>query len=256
VVEKSYLEELTEAPFLDHLEELRWRLIKSVVAIIIGAFVAYYFSDFLFEVLWYPLKQVAPDLKIHYFRVTEGFTTRIKLSIVAGAIGVSPIVFYQIWKFIVPGLYAKEAKIILPIVFASTFFFLLGAVFCYYVMLPYGLGFFYSQAPAGTEPTLMMGDYLGFILNLILAFGVVFELPVISFFLGRIGILTSAFLAKWRRYAAVIIAVVAAVITPPDFISQLAVGIPLYILYEISIIIVKLTGRNEPRRGKNKDLAG
>ena len=144
----------------------------------------------------------------------------------------------------------------LPIVFASTFFFFLGVVFCYLVLLPYGLSFFYQQTPEGVQPTLMMSDYLGFILMLLLAFGVVFQLPVISFFLGRIGILSSSFLAKGRRYAAVIIAVVAAIITPPDFISQLGIGIPLYILYEISIIIVRLTGRSEKREKAAKDLAG
>ena len=253
---EEYLEKFSEAPFLDHLEELRWRLIKSIVAVIVGGIAAYFISDYLFELLWYPLHQVAPELKIHYFKVTEAFTTRLKLSIVAGAIMASPIVFYQVWKFVLPGLYDREARIILPIVFASTVFFILGTIFCYFVMLPYGLSFFYGQAPPETEPTLMMGDYLGFILTLILSFGVVFELPVVSFFLGRVGILTSEFMGKWRRYALVIIAILAAVITPPDFISQLAVGIPLYILYEISIIIVRLTGRREKIRKAKKNLAG
>jgi sec-independent protein translocase protein TatC len=254
--EKPILEELAEAPFLDHLEELRWRLIKSIIAITVGAVIAFFFSDYLFKILWYPLHQAAPELKIHYFRVTEGFTTRLKLSIVAGAAVASPVVFYQAWKFVLPGLYQREVKMIMPIVFASTFFFFLGVVFCYLVLLPFGLSFFYTQAPEGTEPTLMMSDYLGFILTLILSFGVVFELPVVSYFLGRIGILTSSFLARGRRYAVIIIAVVAAVITPPDFISQLGVGIPLYILYEISIIIVRLTGRNESQKNAQKDLAG
>jgi sec-independent protein translocase protein TatC len=252
----DFLVSASEAPFLDHLEELRWRLIKSIVAVVVCAIIAYIYSDYLFQGLWYPLKRVAPELKIHYFKVTEAFTTRIKLSVVGGAAAASPIVFYQAWKFILPGLYQREAKVVIPIVFASTLFFLIGVVFCYFVMLPYGLSFFYQQAPEGTEATLMMSDYLGFIMSLLLAFGAVFQLPVISFFLGRIGILSSKFLAKGRRYAAVIIAIVAAVITPPDFISQLAIGIPLYILYEISIIIVKLTGRDERRKKSQNSLAG
>jgi len=245
-----------EAPFLDHLEELRWRLIKSIIVIVACSIIAYIFSDYLFQGLWYPLKKIAPELKIHYFKVTEAFTTRIKLSVVGGAAAASPIVFYQAWKFVLPGLYQREAKVIFPIVFASTFFFLIGLVFCYFIMLPYGLGFFYDQAPEGTEATLMMSDYLGFILSLLLAFGAVFQLPVISFFLGRIGVLSSQFLAKGRRYAAIIIALVAAVITPPDFISQLAIGVPLYILYEISIIIVRLTGRDDKRVKSQKGLVG
>lgn len=247
---------LGEAPFLDHLEELRWRLIKSIIAVAVISVVAFYFTDYLFKVLWYPLKQAAPELKIHYFKVTEGFTTRMKLAIVAGAVVSSPIVFYQLWKFVVPGLYNREARMVLPIVMASTFFFLLGASFCYFVLLPYGLHFFYTQAPADTEPTLMMSDYLSFFLNLVLAFGAVFQLPVVAYFVGRIGIISSSLLAKGRRYAAVIIAVVAAVITPPDVISQMAVGVPLYILYEISIIIVKFTGKAESRKKDAKNLAG
>ena len=245
-----------EMPFLEHLEELRWRLIKSIIAIVVCAVIAYIFSDYLFRILWHPLKVAAPELKIHYFKVTEGFMTRIKLAIVAGAIGASPIVFYQIWKFVLPGLYDKEVRIVYPIVFFSTAFFIIGTVFCYFVLLPYGLSFFYGQAPADTEPTLMMSDYLGFVLALLLAFGAVFQLPVVSYFLGRIGLVSSRFLGAGRRYAAVVIAVLAAVITPPDFISQLAIGIPLYILYEISIIVVRLTGRAEIGRKTGKDLAG
>ena len=103
--EEPYLRDLSEAPFLDHLEELRWRLIKSIIAITIGAIAAFYFSDYLFNALWFPLKQAAPELKIHYFKVTEGFTTRLKLAIVGGAGVASPIVFYQAWKFVLPGLY-------------------------------------------------------------------------------------------------------------------------------------------------------
>lgn len=254
--EEPYISDLSEAPFLDHLEELRWRLIKSIIAIAVGAVAAFYFSDILFNVLWYPLKQAAPELKIHYFKVTEGFTTRLKLSIVGGAAVASPIVFYQAWKFVLPGLYEREIKIVLPIVMASTLFFFLGAVFCYFILLPYGLNFFYQQTPEGVQPTLMMSDYLGFILMLLLAFGVVFQLPVVTFFLGRVGILSSKFLAKGRRYAIIIIAIMAAIITPPDFISQLGIGIPLYILYEISIIIVRLTGRAEDREKDTKTLAG
>ncbi|MCP4581668.1 MAG: twin-arginine translocase subunit TatC [candidate division Zixibacteria bacterium] len=254
--EEDYEKSTGEAPFLDHLEELRWRLIKSIIAIVVFAAGAFYFSDYLFKGLWYPLKQAAPELQIHYFRVTEGFTTRLKLSLVGGAAAASPIVFYQIWKFVLPGLYQREAKIVIPIVSASTFFFFLGTIFCYFVLLPYGLNFFYTQAPEGTQPTLMMSDYLGFILVLLLAFGVVFQLPVVSFFLGRIGIISSKFLAKGRRYAVIGIAILAAIITPPDFISQLGIGIPLYILYEISIIIVRATGRAEGREKDGNNLAG
>ncbi|MCD6162381.1 MAG: twin-arginine translocase subunit TatC [candidate division Zixibacteria bacterium] len=254
--DEIYSEQSNEMPFLSHLEELRWRLIKIIAAIIICAVAAYIFSDYLFQALWYPLNQAAPELKIHYFKVTEGFTTRLKLSIVGGAIAASPIIFYQIWKFVLPGLYDREVKVVMPIVLFSTLFFFVGTLFCYFILLPYGLGFFYTQAPEGTQPTLMMGDYLSFILMLILAFGIVFQLPVVSFFLGKIGLISSKFLAKGRRYAVLIIAILAAVLTPPDFISQLGIGIPLYILYEISIIIVKLTGSAEKQESASKNLTG
>lgn len=250
------MENSKEMPFLEHLEEFRWRLIKSLVVIAICAIAAFIFSDYLFGVLWQPLNKAAPELKIHYFKVTEGFTTRLKLSLLGGLLFASPIVFYQLWKFILPGLYEREVKVVVPIVIFSTFFFLLGIVFCYFVLLPFGLGFFYAQAPDGTVPTLMMGDYLNFILVLLLAFGIVFQLPVVSYFLGKIGLISSSFLASGRRYALIVIAITAAVITPPDFISQLGIGIPLYILYEISIIIVRLTGSAEKREQASKNLAG
>ena len=256
MAEEIYPGKPSEMPFLDHLEEFRWRLIKSIAAIVALAIVAFVFSDYLFSALWYPLHQAAPELKIHYFKVTEGFTTRLKLSIVGGAIAAAPIVFYQIWKFILPGLYNREVKVIVPIVVFSTFFFFLGGVFCYFILLPLGLKFFYTQAPAGTEPTLMMGNYLSFILALILSFGIVFQLPVVSFFLGKIGLISSKTLASGRRYALIVIAILAAVITPPDFISQLGIGIPLYILYEISIIVVRITGSAENNKKAAKDLAG
>ena len=255
--ENNNSKKIYEMPFLDHLEELRWRLIKIIAAVVVFAIAAFYFSDYLFSALWHPLNKAAPDLKIHYFKVTEGFTTRLKLSIVGGFIAASPIVFYQIWKFILPGLYDREVKIVMPIALFSTVFFLVGTSFCYYLLLPFGLNFFLNtQAPAGTQPTLMMSDYLSFILVLLLSFGLVFQLPVVSFFLGKIGLISSKLLASGRRYALVIIAILAAVITPPDFISQLAIGIPLYILYEISIIIVRLTGSAEKSKHSSKDLAG
>jgi sec-independent protein translocase protein TatC len=244
-----------EMPFLEHLEELRWRLIKSIIALVIAATVAYSYSDQLFQFLWQPIHVAVPGLKMHFFKVTEAFNTRIKLSLVGGALLALPIILFQIWQFVLPGLYRRELRIVYIIVVFSTVFFLMGVFFCYYWMLPYGLKFLLGQAPPDTEPTIMMGDYLGFIIWTLLAFGLIFQMPVVSFFLGRIGLLTSRFLASGRRYAIVIIAIAAAVITPqPDFISQGMLGIPMYLLYELSILIVWLTGRNEPRR--QKDLLG
>jgi len=241
--------------FLAHLEELRWRLIKAVIAVVLGATVAYFFTDRLFQFLWWPLKVADPNMKLHFFKVAEAFNTRLKLSLIAGVILTLPIVAYQIWRFVLPGLYEREIRIVYPIVFFSTIFFLIGVAFCYFVMLPYGLQFLLGQAPPNTEPTIMMGDYLDFVMWMALAFGAVFQLPVVTFILGRIGILSSAFLARGRRYAIIIIAIVAAIVTPqPDFISQGMLFVPLYILYELSIVIVRFTGKAEPARGEK--LAG
>jgi len=255
MIPRRTAETAPEMPFLDHLEELRWRLIKSIAAIVIGASLSYIYSDRLFMFLWHPLQTAAPGMKIHFFRVAEAFNARLKVSIVAGCLLTSPFVIYQIWQFVLPGLYRREIRMVYLIVLFSTFFFLAGVVFCYFVMLPYGLGFLLEQAPPNTEPTIMMGDYLNFVMWMIFAFGLVFQLPVVAFFLGRIGIISSGLLKSGRRYAIVIIAVVAAVITPqPDFVSQGMLAIPLYFLYELSILIVRFTGRAEPVRGKN--LAG
>jgi sec-independent protein translocase protein TatC len=244
-----------EMSFLEHLEELRWRLIKCVIAVIVGASVAYAYSDPLFKVIWYPLQLASPGIKLHFFKVAEAFATRLKLSTVAGVLASLPIVIYQIWRFVLPGLYKKELRIVYPIVFFSTIFFVIGVAFCYIYMMPWGLKFLLGQAPPDTEATLMISDYLNFFIWMVLSFGVVFQLPVVAYFLGKIGLLTSKFLSSGRRYAVIIIAIVAAVVTPqPDFISQGMLFVPLYILYELSILIVKLTGKNEPWRLKK--LAG
>lgn len=245
----------SEMSFLEHLEELRWRLIKCVIAVIVGAAVAYAYSDWLFTIIWRPLQIASPGIKLHFFKVAEAFGTRLKLSTVAGLLAALPIVIFQIWRFVLPGLYSREIKIVYPIVFFSTIFFVIGVAFCYIYMMPWGLKFLLNQAPPNTEATLMIGDYLNFFIWMVLSFGVVFQLPVVAYFLGKIGLLTSKFLASGRRYAIIIIAIVAAVVTPqPDFISQALLFVPLYILYELSILIVKITGKNEPWR--NKNLAG
>ncbi|NLI14773.1 MAG: twin-arginine translocase subunit TatC, partial [candidate division Zixibacteria bacterium] len=180
-----------EMSFLEHLEELRWRLIKCVIAVIVAAAVAYAYSDWFFAIIWRPLQQASPGIKLHFFKVSEAFGTRLKLSTLAGLLGALPIVIYQIWRFVLPGLYSKEIKIIYPIVFFSTIFFVVGVIFCYFFMMPWGLKFLLEQAPPNTEATIMIGDYLNFFIWMVLSFGMVFQLPVVAYFLGKIGLLTS-----------------------------------------------------------------
>ncbi len=229
-------------PFLDHLEELRWTILKSLIAVVIGAIGSYIFSKQIVEFLRRP----GPEgLKLIFLGPTEGFMIYIKVSIFAGLILALPFVFYQFWKFIVPGLLEKEKKIVPPIVLFTTFCFLTGAAFAYFVIIPFGLKFLLSFQTDFLEATITIGKYLGFVVTLILIFGVVFELPVLAYFLTKIGILTPEFLSSKRRYGIVIIFIMAAVLTPPDIFTQLMLAVPLIILYEISIWISRLVKRKE-----------
>jgi sec-independent protein translocase protein TatC len=229
--------------FLDHLEELRFRIIKCLVSILIFSIAAYIFSDQIYSILQIPLYKAVPDIKLHYFKVTEGFTIRVKMSLLAGVILSVPVILYQIWRFVVPGLYEREKKMVVPVVAAGSIFFLLGAIFCFFVVLPRAIVFLSSVAFKGLEPTWMIQEYFSFVMQLILAFGATFELPILCFFLGRLGIIDSKLLARGRRYALVGIATLAAIVTPPDIFSQVVLALPVYLLYELSILIVKLTGK-------------
>ncbi|MFZ5981775.1 MAG: twin-arginine translocase subunit TatC [Candidatus Zixiibacteriota bacterium] len=225
--------------FVDHLEELRWRLLKSVLAVVIMAILALYFSDHLFKFLIMPLG----DVKLHVTEVTGSFYAYLKVSFIAGIFGALPIVFYQLWVFISPGLYKREKKVIIPLVTISSFLFLGGAIFCYYLVLPLALKFLIGFSGELLNPIITVGSYISFAGLLMIAFGFAFELPIVAFFLGKIGLISSKFMARGRRYAVVAILIVAAIITPPDVFTQVLLAIPLYFLYEISIIVVRLTGK-------------
>ncbi|MEE9441167.1 MAG: twin-arginine translocase subunit TatC [candidate division Zixibacteria bacterium] len=232
-----------EMSFLDHLEELRRRILRSIAAIFIGAIAAYFFSEWLVNVVSAPLEEVG----VYFKAPAEAFLTHIKISLFAGAIISSPFILYQIWMFIGPGLLKSEVKIVIPIVISSTIFFLLGGSFCFFFVIPLAVKFLLEFGTDNMKPMIMIGNYISFAGALVLAFGIVFELPVASFILGRIGVIDHKMLGKGRRYAIVGIFILAAVITPPDLISQLLLAGPLYLLYEISIMVVWLTGRDRNR---------
>ncbi|MCP4632660.1 MAG: twin-arginine translocase subunit TatC [candidate division Zixibacteria bacterium] len=235
-----------EMPFLDHLEELRFRLIKSIVAVFIFAIAAFFLSDYIFEFLQYPLHKALPDIQLHFFGVTEAFLLRIKLAVLCGIFGAMPVLLYQLWQFVVPGLFDNERQVAFPLVFIATIFFLMGASFCFFIVARYGLEFLIStNLPPNTEPVIGLGAYYSFVMWMIIAFGAVFELPVITFFLGRLGIVNSKLLARGRRYAIIAILIVSSLITPPDVFTQISLCIPLYLLYELSIIVVRITGKRE-----------
>ncbi|MEW5993318.1 MAG: twin-arginine translocase subunit TatC [Candidatus Zixiibacteriota bacterium] len=237
--EAPQLPESGSMPFLDHLEELRRRLLKSIAAVVLMSLVAFYFSDELMHFLVRPLG----DVKLHVTEVTGSFYAYLKVSLVCGIVASTPIVFYQLWMFVAPGLYPQEKARVLPLVMVSTILFLIGAGFCYLVVLPFSLKFLIGFSGDLLSPIITVGSYLTFAGMLMLAFGVGFEMPVVAYFLGKIGVITPRFLSKGRRYAIVFILVLSAILTPtPDVATQLMLAGPLYLLYEISILVVKASG--------------
>ncbi len=226
-------------PFLEHLEELRRRLIKSFLAIIVASAVAFYFSDEIFAFIIVPLHGVP----LHNLQVTGTFYAYLKISLISGVVGALPVVFYQMWAFIAPGLYQREKRAIIPLILTSIVLFLIGGGFCFVVVLPIALKFLIGFAGDLIINYITIGSYISFAGLLLLAFGFGFQMPILAYFLGRMGIVSAPFLAKGRRYAIVLILVVAAIITPPDVFTQVLLAAPLYILYEVSIIVVKVVQR-------------
>jgi sec-independent protein translocase protein TatC len=243
--ENSAIEDALEAEmtFLEHLEELRWRLIYSVIGLAAGAIICWIFIDYLIDFI---LLKPARDSGAHLqnLRPFGQLFVYIQVAIVGGILLSLPNLFFQFWKFISPALRKRERKYILSIVIYSTFCFMAGIVFAYYVMLPLTLEF---AAQFGSDEIInefAIDEYLSIIISVMLAAGVVFELPMISFFLTKLGILTPAFMRKYRRHSIVGIMILAAFLTPgSDPVSQLVLAIPLVLLYEISIFISKLSSK-------------
>lgn len=226
-----------ELSFLSHLEELRWRIIKSFIAVIICAIPCGIYWKKIFDVIMIiPLRLANPTPRLIYTNPTEAIILSIKIAIVCGIILSAPIIFYQIWRFVSPGLYKNEKVIVLPLVFASTIFFLLGVTFSY-VSVPFVISFLARFAEGKMDAFYKAQEYLGFLIKLGLAFGIVFELPVVSFILTKAGLIGPSFLIKNFKYALVFIFVLAALLTPPDIISQMLLAAPLLILYGVSILV-------------------
>jgi sec-independent protein translocase protein TatC len=228
-----------EMPLTAHLEELRWRILKSLLAIFAGFVVSYMFADTLFAILIRPVELAAGDnpVKLIGTGVTEAFFTKLKVSFIAGIFLAAPVILHQAWQFIAPGLYDEEKIYVVPFVFFGTFFFVAGAWFCYAFVFQVGYAFFLEQyATIGIEPTLRISEYLSFSARMLLAFGVTFELPVVAFFLARVGMIDHQTLIRPWRYALLGIVIIAAVLTPgPDVASQLLLVAPLVVLYILSI---------------------
>ncbi|SYZ73613.1 Sec-independent protein translocase protein TatC [Candidatus Zixiibacteriota bacterium] len=231
-----------EMPFLEHLEELRRRLIKSILAVAVTTIIAFYFSEHIFKFAIRPLGGV----KLHFTEVTGSFMAYLKISIYTGIVAALPIVFYQIWKFVAPGLYPKEKRMVSPLVLISVLLFLAGASFCFFVVLPFAIEFLVNFAQGEMTPIITVSSYVSFAGFMLLAFGLSFELPIVGYFLGRVGVISAHTLNRGRAYAIVLIVAFAGIVTPtPDIFNQLLLAVPMYILYEVTIIVVRVTARKK-----------
>src|SRR5512132_1031051 len=241
-----------QMPLLDHLIELRNRLIYSVAAIMVGFVVCYFFSEHIYAFLVRPLANVyqgQTGRRMIYTGLTEAFLTYVKVAFWAGTFLTFPFVASQLWMFIAPGLYRKEKQAFLPFLIATPVLFFLGAAMAYYVVFPLAWKFFVSFETPGAPGTLpiqleaRVGEYLSLVMKLLFAFGLAFQLPVALTLMGRVGLISAEQLSKNRRFAIVGVYAGAAVITPPDIISQITLAIPILVLYEISIIAVRMVER-------------
>jgi sec-independent protein translocase protein TatC len=229
-------------PLTAHLQELRKRLILSFIAVGVGFVFCYAFADSIFNVLASPLIKVMPaGGSLIFTSVAEAFFTYMKVAFIAGLILTSPFVLYQIWAFVAPGLYQKEKKYVVPFVLGGSLFFALGVLFGYFIAIPIGFKFLLSYATDFIKPMPSMKEYLSFSIKFLLAFGLVFEFPVVLVLLARIGVIDAKMLARRRKYAILLIFIFAAAVTPsPDLVSQVLMALPLIGLYELSILLSKI----------------
>lgn len=281
--------------FLEHLEELRWRILKAMAATIIGAAVCFMFSDELLHLLTAPYEDAVQSLQeqgspgpveaikrwleevrghevaetpveeatrpavpynrqLQSLKVMTWFFVSLQVALLGGLILASPVVFFQFWRFVAPGLLTTEKRLFLPIVAMSVVCFSAGAAVAHSLVLPIGLRFFLSLEPKDMTSQWAVDEYMGFVLRLIFGFGIVFEMPVVSLFLARLGLVTADYLRGIRRYAVVVIFVLAAVFTPPDPLSQMMMAFPLLGLYEISIWIAAIAGRRRAREQEQREV--
>lgn len=229
------MSEKSDMSFLDHLEELRWRLVKSIGSIMLGGIVAYLFIDDIIALLIAPTEHISSPMTLQVLTVQGMFMIKWGMSIVGGFILALPVITYQIAKFITPGLYKNEKKFMIPLVFFSYISFIIGVVFAYMIIIPFSLQFFSSLGMSDIQNNYSINYYFSFIIWLMLGSGIIFELPVVVFILSIIGILTPPFMRHYRKHALIVILLLSAFITPPDPVSLLFMSIPLVLLYELSI---------------------
>ena len=236
-----------EMGFLDHLEELRWRIIKGLLAIIVGSAVSFGFIDQILEILLKPTTATSYRIALQVLSVQGMFLIKWFIAFISGFVLAMPVVVYQIWRFVTPGLKINEKRYALPVVLFACISFISGVSFGYLVLIPFSLEFFSGMGAGLVENNFSITYYFSFLTWLLLGAGLVFQLPVLSLFLSAIGVLTPPFMRHYRRHAIVTILILSSFITPPDPVSMLMMAVPLVVLYEISIGVSWMVNhRREP----------
>jgi len=259
---------MDKAPLTEHLFELRNRIVVSLITVGITFGFCFYNSEYIFDLLTSPMRHTLsfslkdpyvsfipaqnPDLTLVFLAPAEAFWMHMKMAFISACIISSPVIFLEIWKFISPGLLSKEKKYAVPFIITTTFLFLIGALFCFLIVLPLAIDFLLNYKTQNIKPMISAEKYIDFCLKFIIAFGAIFELPVLVVFLTRMGIVTTDFLAKNRKYAIVIAFIVAAILTPtPDAFNQTLMAVPIIILYEAGILASRiLIGKKTPTVSK------
>src|SRR6266542_1970125 len=249
----------------EHLDELRSRLIRAIIAFIVGASVAWAYRDPILAWLWKPFadswraQNIPGDPTLNFAAPSDAFKAYLKLSLIAGLLFAAPVIFYQLWAFIAPGLYKKEKKIVLPFVFFSTVLFVGGGLFGWRIAFPVTFNYFLEltgeapQAGVIIRPVVMMGEYLDFVSQMLLAFGIVFELPLFILFLSIAGIVNYLQLLRFGRWFVLVAFTIGAIITPPDTTSQIVMSVPLILLYFVSIGLAYLFGKRPSKEELDRD---
>lgn len=233
-----------QSGLFEHLAELRGCLIRSIVAIFIGTLMSYIFAEHAFSLLAKPFYDTFAQSSLIGTGPAEAFLLKVKLSCFCGVLLALPYLFFEVWRFIAPGLYESEKKMVLPFIFFTTLCFLAGVWFCYSWVIPYAFAFFHSQyVSIQITPTIKMDEHLTMMLQGLFGFGVIFEMPVVAFFLGRLGLIDHHMLIRGTRYAILAIFILAAILTPPDVVTQCIMAAPLLLLYGVSILVVKFTAK-------------
>ncbi len=243
-----------KSPFTSHLDELRKRIIICIVAVAVGFFGSFFFAEQIFDILIKPLQaELPPDSMFIFTGLPEAFFVYLKLSLFGGILLASPVLLWEVWCFVAPGLYDQEKKYVYPFVIFSTVLFATGVSFGYFVVFPIAFKFFMGYSSEIIKPLPSIKEYLNFSCKLLFAFGVVFELPLFTLFLAKIGLVNEKMLRSKRKFAILGIFAVAAILTPPDVVSQILMAIPLLVLYEISILVAKYFGKKEEEEEEEEE---